>query len=214
MNYLEEELDETINTLKISSKKLNSEEIATLISTLTKKYFKTEKKCTRSSRFQREMHRAQPWLLEGNTRPHKKKRPHTFGFWHGSQSMETRKRTRPCAVNKRNNWLSVLGHRSWSIVFGSSGWPWLRALGLKTKVTYSTGRIYLMASRCSSRSAIDRLCALSLCAWINHPLRRDERNGSHANVWSGKKKGTHYLFQGSAEPVLKINRRFAKKWAI
>ncbi|MBJ2241877.1 MULTISPECIES: hypothetical protein [Pseudomonas] len=43
MNYLEEELDETINTLKISSKKLNSEEIATLISTLTKKYFKTEK---------------------------------------------------------------------------------------------------------------------------------------------------------------------------
>lgn len=43
MNYLEEELDETINTLKISSKKLNPEEIATLISTLTKKYFKTEK---------------------------------------------------------------------------------------------------------------------------------------------------------------------------
>ncbi|WP_415640284.1 RHS repeat-associated core domain-containing protein, partial [Pseudomonas gessardii] len=39
----------------------------------------------------------------------------------------------------------------------------------------------------------------------------DERSGAHINVWSGKKKGPHYLFQGSAELVLKINRRFAKK---
>lgn len=43
MNYLEEELDEVLKILKITSKKLNPEELETLILNLTKKYFKTEK---------------------------------------------------------------------------------------------------------------------------------------------------------------------------
>jgi hypothetical protein len=42
MNYLEEEIDHALNTLCISSKKLDSTEIATLIHSLTKKFFRLE----------------------------------------------------------------------------------------------------------------------------------------------------------------------------
>jgi hypothetical protein len=42
MNYLEEEIDEALNTLKIERKKIVKREIDQLIKSLTKKYFKTE----------------------------------------------------------------------------------------------------------------------------------------------------------------------------
>lgn len=42
MNYLEEEIDHALNTLNISSEKLDSTEIATLIHSLTKKFFRLE----------------------------------------------------------------------------------------------------------------------------------------------------------------------------
>jgi phage gp16-like protein len=80
MNYLEEELDETINTLKISSKKLNSEEIATLISTLTKKYFKTEKNVLDPVDFNEKCTEHNPDFWKEIPDRIKKKRPHTFGF--------------------------------------------------------------------------------------------------------------------------------------
>jgi hypothetical protein len=42
-------------------------------------------------------------------------------------------------------------------------------------------------------------------------VEHDERNGAHINVWSGKQKGPHYLFDGSQKLVLKLTRRFEKK---
>ena len=42
MNYLEEEIDEALNTLKIEHKKIVERKIDQLIKSLTKKYFKTE----------------------------------------------------------------------------------------------------------------------------------------------------------------------------
>lgn len=39
----------------------------------------------------------------------------------------------------------------------------------------------------------------------------DERSGAHINVWSGKTKGPHYLFNASPKLVLKINKRFITK---
>lgn len=39
----------------------------------------------------------------------------------------------------------------------------------------------------------------------------DERSGAHINVWSGKTKGPHYLFNASPKLALKINKRFIAK---
>lgn len=44
MSYLEEEIDETLNTLKINHKKKNTEELKTLIKDITKKLFRSESK--------------------------------------------------------------------------------------------------------------------------------------------------------------------------
>jgi hypothetical protein len=42
-------------------------------------------------------------------------------------------------------------------------------------------------------------------------VEHDERNGAHINVWSGKQKGPHHLFDGSPKLVFKLTRRFGKK---
>ncbi|MBK5407518.1 hypothetical protein JFU58_03060, partial [Pseudomonas sp. TH34] len=39
-------------------------------------------------------------------------------------------------------------------------------------------------------------------------VEHDKKNGAHINVWSEKKKGPHYLFEGSHKLVMKINKRF------
>jgi uncharacterized protein RhaS with RHS repeats len=39
-------------------------------------------------------------------------------------------------------------------------------------------------------------------------IEHDGRHGAHINVWHGKTKGPHYLFDGSKELVIKINKRF------
>ncbi|WP_395607970.1 RHS repeat-associated core domain-containing protein [Pseudomonas sp. B22129] len=42
-------------------------------------------------------------------------------------------------------------------------------------------------------------------------VEHDNRSGAHINVWSGKKKGPHYLFDGDQELVFQLTKRFAKK---
>lgn len=42
MSYLEEEIDEACNTLKISSRKLDADELNILINSLTRKFFKSQ----------------------------------------------------------------------------------------------------------------------------------------------------------------------------
>nr|WP_329959636.1 RHS repeat-associated core domain-containing protein [Pseudomonas sp. AF03-9] len=42
-------------------------------------------------------------------------------------------------------------------------------------------------------------------------IEHDERNGAHINVWSGKKKGPHYLFDSSPKTVIRLTKRFEKK---
>ena len=42
MSYLEEEIDEACNTLKISSRKLDANELNILINSLTRKFFKSQ----------------------------------------------------------------------------------------------------------------------------------------------------------------------------
>ncbi|AZE71932.1 hypothetical protein C4K00_1689 [Pseudomonas synxantha] len=42
MSYLEEEIDEACNTLKISSRKLDANELNVLINSLTRKFFKSQ----------------------------------------------------------------------------------------------------------------------------------------------------------------------------
>ncbi|WP_177330520.1 hypothetical protein [Pseudomonas fildesensis] len=39
----------------------------------------------------------------------------------------------------------------------------------------------------------------------------DDRSDAHINVWSGKKKGPHYLFDATPKTVLQLTKRFAKK---
>lgn len=36
----------------------------------------------------------------------------------------------------------------------------------------------------------------------------DERSGAHVNVWSGKEKGPHFAFDGTAKTVTKIQGNF------
>ncbi|RAH01500.1 RHS repeat-associated core domain-containing protein [Pseudomonas sp. Leaf98] len=42
-------------------------------------------------------------------------------------------------------------------------------------------------------------------------VEHDQRSGAHINVWSGKKKGPHYLFDGNEKMVLQLTKRFVKK---
>ncbi|XKU42979.1 hypothetical protein BG51_09775 [Pseudomonas [fluorescens] ATCC 17400] len=80
MNYLEEELDEVLKTLKITSKKLNPEELETLILNLTKKYFKTEKNVLDPLDFNEKHTEHNPDFWKQIPERIKKNRTYSFGF--------------------------------------------------------------------------------------------------------------------------------------
>ncbi|MBP1126325.1 MULTISPECIES: RHS repeat-associated core domain-containing protein [Pseudomonas] len=48
-------------------------------------------------------------------------------------------------------------------------------------------------------------------ARTGYRVEYDERNGAHINVWTHKKKGPHYTFEGTSKTVFQLTKRFAKK---
>ncbi|MCP1642212.1 RHS repeat-associated protein [Pseudomonas citronellolis] len=45
---------------------------------------------------------------------------------------------------------------------------------------------------------------------VGYRIEYDERNGAHINVWSGKEKGPHYIFNATPQLVLKLTKALSR----
>ncbi|WP_177327408.1 RHS repeat-associated core domain-containing protein, partial [Pseudomonas sp. BRG-100] len=48
-------------------------------------------------------------------------------------------------------------------------------------------------------------------ARTGYRIEYDERHGAHINVWTHRKNGPHYTFEGTSKTVFQLTKRFAKK---